>query len=58
MSVCDGSGKFGGLGQANFLFGMHFRLSLCEIYNYACAVKNDTPLICTVGGQSADGFEP
>jgi len=42
--LCDGSGKFGGPGRANLFLGRTF-----DLINYACAGKNDTPLICTVG---------
>ena len=37
------------IGTGEFFFWTHFRLSLWEIYQVACAVKNDTPIMCTVG---------
>ena len=36
------------MGRANFFFGRTFDLVSGKSINYACAVTNDTPIMCTV----------
>jgi len=45
--------------RANFFFGRTFDLPVvsAKSINYACAVKNDTPIMCTVGSLVQTGYE-
>jgi len=40
-----------------YLYAHHIVQIMRKSINYACAVKNDTPIMCTVG-LSADGISP
>ena len=44
--------------QTCHCFGRTFDLLSVTSINYACAVKNDTHLMCTVGVKVRMGFEP
>ena len=46
------------LDRANFFFGRTFDLVSGKSINYACAVKNDTPIMIVYSGSlnSADGI--